>query len=181
MCRQTSTHPHCLVVSTTRYLTNQDSLVPDPRACAFHSFCKLRSEHDCKPVLRAVYIELQLKEKILSLLLPRTYTSLSLPFTALNLGWTWPLPGPTLSTGSTWSTWSRPAVPRSSRCSSSHCKPVPNRAHGFTMCIQLIIVNTSQVRPLILLIQPCWVVCTRLPFSLDHNVNPHPTPRQCGV
>ena len=72
MCRQTSTHPHCLVVSTTRYLTNQDPLVPDPRACAFYSFCKLRSEHDCKPVLRAVYIALKLKEKILSLLLPRT-------------------------------------------------------------------------------------------------------------
>ena len=29
--------------------------------------------------------------------------SLCLPFTALNLGGTWPLPGPTLSTGSIWS------------------------------------------------------------------------------
>ena len=52
MCCQTSTNPHCLVVSTTRYLTNQESLVPDPRACAFYSLCKLQSEHDCKPVRR---------------------------------------------------------------------------------------------------------------------------------
>ena len=114
MCRQTSTHPHCLVVSTTRYLTNQESLVPDPRACTFHSFCKLRSEHDCKPVLRAVYIVLKLKEKDYSLCFCPAPMPLCLHFVASSLGWTWSLPGPIHST---WSTWSLLAEPCSSRCS----------------------------------------------------------------